>query len=111
MINSLMSGFVYKKSGSWTEYFKIWGNATWKKKFLVLTNVGLLVFDQSQIGLFRKPSKFISLVGIGVTSGINEREVSVLKGDNSFLSNEKIFKVTDQNLYELVLATESTEET
>ena len=42
-----MYGVLEKKSRSWTEYIKVlWsGNGTWKRKFYVLTNVGLLVYE------------------------------------------------------------------
>lgn len=44
--NASMYGHLEKKSRSWTEYLKVlWnGSATWKRKFYVLTNVGLLVY-------------------------------------------------------------------
>jgi hypothetical protein len=58
IVNALMSGYLYKKSNSWTEYFRLWG-AKWKRKFLVLTNIGLLIFEENQA--LRKPSKFICL--------------------------------------------------
>jgi hypothetical protein len=42
-------GYLYKKSGSWTEYFRLWGGQqiTWKKKYILATNLGLLMFDES----------------------------------------------------------------
>lgn len=55
-----MSGFINKKSRSWTEYFNLWG-AKWKRKFAVLTNVGLVLFDENKM---RKPSSFICLLGV-----------------------------------------------
>jgi hypothetical protein len=44
--NAYMYGHLEKKSRNWTEYLKVlWnGNATWKRKFYVLTNVGLLIY-------------------------------------------------------------------
>ncbi len=46
--NIATGGFIYKKSGSWTEYFRLWGGAvTWKRKYIIVTNVGLIIFDES----------------------------------------------------------------
>ena len=67
--NPATSGWVFKKSGSWTEYFRLWGGSvTWKKKFLLATNLGLLIFDESQIHNLRKPKKFISAIDLASIS-------------------------------------------
>ncbi|CDW84352.1 UNKNOWN [Stylonychia lemnae] len=60
MQNSLMSGYLYKKSRSWTDFLTLWG-PSWKKKFVILTNVGLVLFEENQL---RKPSQFICLISL-----------------------------------------------
>jgi hypothetical protein len=56
-----MVGYLDKKSSHWTEYLKVlWsGKVTWKRKFYVLTNVGLLVYKENE---FDKPKKLIHTV-------------------------------------------------
>ena len=41
-----MQGYLFKKSRSWTQYLRLWG-PTWKKQYLILTNIGLLVFEDN----------------------------------------------------------------
>jgi hypothetical protein len=55
-----MFGFLEKKSRNWKEYVKLlWGgSATWKKRFYVLSNIGLLVYEDNQM---RKPLKLMSI--------------------------------------------------
>lgn len=42
-----MYGYLEKKSRSWKEALKpLWGGkATWRKNFYVLSNIGLLVYE------------------------------------------------------------------
>ena len=71
--NPATSGWIFKKSGSWTEYFRLWGGGvTWKKKFLLATNLGLLIFDESQIHNLRKPKKFISAIDLASISQLRQ---------------------------------------
>ena len=65
-----MSGFLYKKSRSWTQLFSFFG-ATWKRKYIILTNVGLVVFDESNL---RKPSQFICLLSMDLYEKIPQTE-------------------------------------
>eukprot|EP00347_Sterkiella_histriomuscorum_P016593 403352592 len=68
--NSLMSGFLYKKSRSWTEMFSFFGSS-WKRKYVILTNVGLVMFDESNL---RKPSQFICLLSMDLFEQIPQTE-------------------------------------
>lgn len=56
-----MYGYLEKKSSHWTEYLKVlWsGKVTWKQKFYVLTNVGMLVYNTNDL---TKPKKLIHTV-------------------------------------------------
>lgn len=69
--NSLMSGFLYKKSRSWTELFSFFGGSTWKRKYVILTNVGLVVFDETNL---RKPSQFVCLLTMELYESVSLQE-------------------------------------
>ena len=47
--NAIMYGHLDKKSKDWNENLKVlWsGSSSWKKKFYVLTNTGLLVYPDN----------------------------------------------------------------
>ena len=51
-------GYLEKKSRNWKEYVKLlWGGSpTWKKRFYVLSNLGLLVYEDDKM---RKPIKLM----------------------------------------------------
>lgn len=53
-----MYGYLEKKSRNWKEYIKaLWGgSATWKKRFYVLSNIGMLVYEDETM---KKPIKLL----------------------------------------------------
>jgi hypothetical protein len=55
-----MFGYLEKKSRNWTEYLKVlWGGSPkWKKKYFVLTNIGLIVYADNQS---KKPLKVMQI--------------------------------------------------
>ena len=83
MQNSLMSGYLFKKSRSWTDFLTLWG-PSWKKKFAILTNVGLVMFEENQL---RKPSQFICLISLELIENV------------SYYENRKefVFKLVDSS--------------
>lgn len=54
--NAYMFGWLEKKSRNWTEYLKVlWGGSPkWKKKYFVLTNIGMIVYADDKS---KKPQK------------------------------------------------------
>lgn len=91
-----MQGFLNKKSRSWTEYFYLWGQS-WRRKLIILTNVGLLIFDENQLN---KPSKFVSTVSMTLDDQIEWREYR----------RDYVFKLVDCDLSEIVFAAENAED-
>ena len=57
-----MSGIVMKKQKSWGDKFSLFGRrnqeASWKTRFLMLTNMGILEYRESK---YERPSKVFSL--------------------------------------------------
>lgn len=101
-------GFIYKKSGSWTEYFRLWGGAvTWKRKYIIVTNVGLLIFDESQTHQLRKPKKFICAQDFSGISYLRPNQYQQLGGMSTGFALNCIFKITDVNDSEVILAAAS----
>jgi len=46
LVNSTIQGHLYSKAADWTKYWKMMFNEdNWVSKFYVLTNVGILVFE------------------------------------------------------------------
>jgi hypothetical protein len=93
MISSYYQGYLYKKTFNWTEYFILWGS-TWKRKFLILTDLGLLIFDENNL---KKPSKFVSTFLLEIDDMIDQNE----------FRREYVFKLFDNDTNEIILAAEN----
>lgn len=91
-----MQGYLYKKSRSWTDYFYLW-RSSWKRKFVILTNLGLLIFDESNL---QKPKKFVSTVMMRIDDKVTYNE----------FRRDFVFKLVDYDLNEIVYAADNEEE-
>ena len=58
-MNCAAQGFLFKKSNDFFDYWKnMFGDSNWESHFYVLTNVGILVFEEDN---FMNPTRLIPL--------------------------------------------------
>lgn len=87
-----MYSYLEKKSRSWTELIRtLWsGNSTWKKRFYVLTNLGMLVYEDQSM---KKPLKLH-----------NTLEMRTEKVSDKTYSKKYVFKLVGIDEDEIVFA-------